>query len=88
MILAHVAGVPVEELLPFALVSGAGFVARRARVGSRRSIHRVHGSPQLLLDDRHLTGDRGFLGAIGEEQREEVLAAVAVGDDAAIGAGR
>jgi hypothetical protein len=25
--LAHVAGVPVEELLPFALVSGAGLVA-------------------------------------------------------------
>jgi hypothetical protein len=24
---AHVAGVPVEELLPFALVSGAGLVA-------------------------------------------------------------
>ena len=27
MIVAHVAGVPVEELLPFALVSGAGLVA-------------------------------------------------------------
>jgi hypothetical protein len=27
VIFAHVAGVPVEELLPFALVSGAGLVA-------------------------------------------------------------
>ena len=43
MILAHVAGVPVEELLPFALVSGAGLVAA-ARAWVASLIHRVRGS--------------------------------------------
>ena len=37
MTFAHVAGVPVEELLPFALVSGAGFLtAARSWIGERR----------------------------------------------------
>jgi hypothetical protein len=41
---AHVAGVPVEELLPFAVVSGAGMVAAgrawvRERVQHLRDRH-------------------------------------------------
>ena len=41
MLFAHVAGVPVEELLPFALASGAGLLAwARVRLAQLRHSHR------------------------------------------------
>jgi hypothetical protein len=42
MIVAHVAGVPVEELAPFALVTGAGLLAwLRVLVARLRYSHRA-----------------------------------------------
>ena len=58
LIFAHVAGVPVEELLPFALVSGAGLLAA-ARAWVARLFAECADRPQLLLHDRHLLRDRG-----------------------------
>ena len=40
MTFAHVAGVPVEELLPFAVVSGAGMVAA-GRAWVRECVQRL-----------------------------------------------
>jgi uncharacterized membrane protein HdeD (DUF308 family) len=43
-VIAHVAGVPVEELLPLALVSGAGLVAA-ARAWISDAVRRRRRSP-------------------------------------------
>jgi hypothetical protein len=50
---AHVAGVPVEELLPFALASGAGLVAAaRAWVRERLSSARGRLQPAEQPDQQ------------------------------------
>ena len=42
MMFAHVAGMPVEELAPFALASGAGLLAwARVRIAHLRHSHRA-----------------------------------------------